>query len=169
MEFMEVIRKRRSIRAFEDKDISEDALNTILEAARLAPSAKNRQLWKFIVVRDREKREKLAKAARNQMFIAQAPVVIAAVALDPEHIMTNGIPEYPVDLAIAVEHMALAACDQGLGSCWICAFDQEEVKKILEVPENCKVVALLPIGYPAEDPPPRPRKPLAEIVSFEKF
>jgi len=169
MEFYEVIKKRRSIRRYEDKPIPVDSIVRIMEAARLAPSATNRQPWKFIIIDDEEIKQKLARASFHQTFIKEAPLVIAAVALEPERIMSCGIPSYAVDLAIAVEHIVLAACNEGLGSCWIGAFDQSEVKKILQIPEKYKVVALLPIGFPRENPPPRPRKPLNEILSYNRF
>lgn len=169
MEVFEAIRKRRSVRKFKGKDIPPQTLQKLLEAARLAPSANNRQPWKFIVVKEEERRKELAEAAHRQRFVGEAPVIIAAVALEPEKVMSNGIPAYPVDLAIALEHIVLQAVEEGLGTCWICAFEQERVKEILKVPQKLKVVALLPIGYPDESPLPRSRKPLSEIVSTETF
>lgn len=169
MELMKVIEKRRSVRAYKNQEISEEKLGKILEAARLAPSASNRQPWKFIVVKDPEKRRELAKASRGQSFVGEAPVVIAGVALEPEHIMGCGVPAYAVDLAIAMEHIALAAQDEGLGTCWIGAFSQDEVKNILGVPDSYKVVALMPIGYPQDSPGPKTRKPLQDIVCYDRF
>ena len=169
MEFMEVIAKRRSVRAYKSQEISKETLSKILEAARLAPSASNRQPWKFVVVRDPEKRQELAKAARGQSFVGEAPIVIAGVALEPERMMSCKVPAYAVDLAIALEHIALAAQDEGLGTCWIGAFSQEEVKKILGVPDSYKVVALMPVGYPQDAPRLKVRKPMEEIVCYEKF
>lgn len=171
MNVIEAIKKRRSVRSYLSKEIPEGVLEKILEAARLAPSAKNMQSWKFVVVKDIEARKKLALAAANQTFIAQAPVVIAAVSLDPDYLMRCNVPGYAVDLAIAVEHMALAAAEESLGTCWIGAFYQEEVKKILEIPEKYKVVALLPVGYPADadEEKEKSRKNLNEIVCYEKF
>jgi len=166
---MEVIAKRRSVRAYKSQEISKETLSKILEAARLAPSASNRQPWKFVVVRDPEKRQELAKAARGQSFVGEAPIVIAGVALEPERMMSCKVPAYAVDLAIALEHIALAAQDEGLGTCWIGAFSQEEVKKILGVPDSYKVVALMPVGYPQDAPRLKVRKPMEEIVCYEKF
>ena len=163
------IKERSSIRAYKDKEIPEESLNKILESARLAPSAANRQQWKFVVVRDKERRKLLARASANQGFVAQAPVIIVAVSLDPEHMMRCGVPEYAVDLAIAVDHMTLQAVELGLGTCWIGAFYQEEVKRILNVPDKYKVVALLPIGYPSATPGPKSRKSIDEIVCYETF
>jgi len=168
MEVFEAIKKRYSCRSYKAEPVPEEKLKKILEAARLAPSAHNEQEWKFVVVKDIEKRRELSEAA-GQSFIAEAPVIIVAVATDPEHVLSSGVPAYAVDLAIAVEHMALQATEEKLSTCWIGAFDQEEVKKILEIPEECKVVALLPLGFPAEKGRPKSRKSLEEIVSYEKF
>jgi nitroreductase len=169
VELMEIIEKRRSVRAYKTQEISDEKLSKVLEAARLAPSASNRQPWKFVVVRDPAKRGELAKASRGQSFVGEAPIVIAGVALEPERVMSCGVPAYAVDLAIALEHIALAAQDEGLGTCWIGAFSQEEVKKILGVPDQYKVVALMPIGYPEDAPGPKTRKPLDDIVCYERF
>jgi len=124
MDVYEAIKTRRSVRAYQEKDIPEDVLKRILEAARLAPSAGNRQQWKFIVVRDPELRKKLVPAANNQQFVGQAPVIIVAVALEPDRVMSCEVPAYAVDLAIAVDHITLAATAEGLGTCWIGAFSQ---------------------------------------------
>lgn len=167
MDVLKAIRDRRSVRAYDRKDISQDVLLKVLEAARLAPSANNRQPWKFIIVRDEVKRKELAKAAKEQQFVAEAPVVIAAVALEPERVMTCGVPTYAVDLAIAVDHITLAAVEQGLGSCWIGAFYQEDVMKILDIPAQYKVAALLTLGYPRDQARFKNRKSLEEVVAYE--
>jgi len=166
MDVRDAIKKRRSVRAYENKEIPDEILNQILESARLAPSAGNRQPWKFVVVKDANRRKALAKAANNQSFIAEAPVVIAAVTLE---VMSCEVVSYAIDLAIAVDHMTLQAVELGLGTCWIGAFSEEKAKKILNIPENCKIVALLPIGYPKDLPGPKIRKSLKEIVSYETF
>ena len=169
MDVSRAIKERYSVRAYKNKEIPTDSLNKILESARLAPSASNRQQWKFIVIRDPDRRKALARAAANQEFVGEAPVVIAAVSLDPVHIMRCGVPEYAVDIAIAIDHMTLQAVELGLGSCWICAFSQEEVKRILNIPDKYKVVALLPIGYPSDTPSPKIRKSIKEVVCYETF
>jgi nitroreductase len=169
MNVNETIRARRSIRVFKAKPIEEDKLNRVLDAARLAPSARNLQDWKFIVVRDKDLREQLMKAARNQNSIAQAPVVIAGCGTICTHIMSCGQPSYTVDVSIAMEHIALQAAEEGLGTCWVCAFDEAEVKRILNVPADARVVALMPMGYPGEAPEARARKELKEIVSYDRF
>jgi len=169
MEVTEAIQKRRSVRKYQARKIENDKLDRILEAGRLAPSAKNLQEWRFVVVRDESRRKRLAEAAKGQTFVGEAPVVIAACATVTDYVMTCGQLTYPIDLAIAVEHMVLAAAAEGLGTCWIGAFYEEEVKKVLNVPPQVRVVALLPLGYPDESPAPRPRKEMEEIVAFETW
>lgn len=169
MNIHEAIKKRRSVRSYKPEPVPEESLKKILEAARLAPSAHNSQAWKFVVVRNAQKRKELAEAALSQSFIAEAPVVIVAVALNPADIMSSGVPTYAVDLAIAVEHIALAATEEGLGTCWIGAFSQNEVKKLLKIPEKYKVVALIPLGFSAERPGPQMRKDIEEIVCYDNF
>jgi len=169
MDVSEAIRKRRSVRKYQARKIENDKLDRVLEAGRLAPSARNLQEWKFIVVRDGSRRKRLAEAAKGQTFVGEAPVVIAACATVTDYVMTCGQLTYPIDLAIAVEHMVLQAAAEGLGTCWIGAFYEEEVKKVLNIPPEVRVVALLPIGYPDESPSPRPRKEMKEIVAFENW
>jgi nitroreductase len=141
----------------------------ILEAGRLAPSARNLQDWKFIVVRDKEKRQRLSEAAMGQPHVAKAPAVIAACATQIEYVMACGQYSYPIDLAISIDHMSLAAMAEGLGTCWIGAFHEEKVKDVLGIPENIRVAILLTVGYPAESPAARPRKKLEEIVAYDTW
>jgi len=169
MEITEAIRSRRSIRNYQDRLIEQEKLMRILEAGRLAPSARNLQDWKFIVVRDKEKRQKLSEAAMGQPYVAKAPVVIAACATHTEYIMPCGQYCYPIDLAIAVDHMSLAAMAEGLGTCWIGAFHEDKVKDILGIPETIRVAVMLILGYPAESPAARPRKKLEEIVAYDSW
>jgi len=164
MDVFEAIRTRRSIRKFRPKPIPDEKLEIIREAGRLAPSAGNRQPWRFVVVKDPERKKNLAKAADNQMFIANAGVIIVALG-DPE-----ASPRwFKQDPMIAVEHMILAATALGYGSCWIGAFNEDRVKRILKLPEELAVIALLPIGFSDESPPPRARKPLEEIFFLEEY
>lgn len=168
MELMDAVRGRRSVRCYLEQSVEEEKLQAILEAGRLAPSARNMQDWKFIAVRDQATRQKLAKAARDQQFVGQAPVVIAACGTS-DLVMTCGQPAYAIDVAIAVDHMTLAAYSLGLGTCWIGAFYEDQVREILGVPENIRVVALLPLGYPAEQARATSRKSLAEVVSYDHW
>ena len=170
MNVYEAIKKRRSVRSYQDRPVEKEVLERILEAARMAPSAKNRQAYKLVVVTDKEIRKQLAIAAYNQHFVAEAPVVIVAVGLTPKEIMRCGIPADPVDVAIAIDHITLAAVEEGLGTCWIGAFEQEEVCKILNIPSQYKVIELLTLGYPADSGPRQKyRKPLEELVCYQKF
>ena len=169
MEFKDVVVKRQSVREYTDQPVPDDRLRRVLEAARLAPSGGNRQAWKFVVVKDPGTRQKLSQACNNQAFVGQAPVVIAAVATNPERVMMCGVPSYAIDMGIAMEHVALAAADEGLGTCWIGAFSQEQVRKILGVPDKYTVAAVMPLGYPTQLRDARPRKPFEEVFCFEKF
>ena len=169
MDVMEAIKKRYSVRSYQDRAVETEKLD-ILEAARLAPSASNRQEWRFVVVQDKGIRQRLMQAAKDQAFVGQAPVVIAACAKTDSHIMTCGQQCYPIDVAIAVEHMALKATEEGLGTCWVGAFYEDKVKEILGIPQDIRVVALLVLGYPVKlRPNPKDRLRLKEIVMYERW
>jgi nitroreductase len=170
MDILDAIKSRKSVRKFLDKPIEKDELVAVLNAARLAPSASNRQEWRFVVVCDEKTRKQLAKAANEQAFVGEAPVVIAACAETNGHVMSCGQPCYPIDMAIALDHLTLAAVETGLGTCWIGAFDENKVKEILGIPRRIRVVALMPIGYPS-DPSviKKKRLPYDEIVKHERW
>ena len=170
MDIYETIALRKSIRAFMDKDVPDGLLTRLFEAARLAPSASNRQEWRFIVVRESEMRKKIALAAFGQKHIAQAPVVLVCCAQTNNHIMACDQLCYPIDVAIAVTHITLCATAEGLGTCWIGAFYEEQVKKALDIPSEIRVVALLPIGYP-QDPGrvEKMRLPFENIVKYDQW
>ena len=169
MDVFTAINGRRSVRAYKSVEVEEEKVKRILEAARLSPSASNRQDWKFIVVRNMGTRKKLAKAAFGQSFVGEAPVVIVACGTEPKTTMACGQPTHTVDVSIACAFMILEAYDLGLGTCWVGAFNEGEVKKALEIPEPVRVVAVIPLGYPDEDLSQRPRKDLEQIICFEKF
>ena len=169
MDVFEAISKRRSIRKYKDKPVDDEKLETILEVARIAPSASNRQEWRFIVVKNKKTREKLAEAANSQTFVGEAPVIIVACSTESERVMPCGQYAYTVDLSIAVSFMILEATEQGLGTCWLGAYDEEKVRNVLEIPERIRVPAMFTLGYADEDPHQRPRKHLSEIISSEKY
>ncbi|MEI7475406.1 MAG: nitroreductase family protein [bacterium] len=170
MDVFKAISERSSIRSYVDKEVEQEKIDKILEVARLSPSASNKQRWKFIVVKNKETINKLAIASRNQLFIAEAPIVIVACAVESSHVMTCGQPAYTVDLSIAFSYMLLEAHALGLGACWIGAFFEEPVKEILNIPPSIKVVALTPIGYAkGELVVPKKRKTLSEIVCYEEY
>jgi nitroreductase len=166
---MQAVKTRRSIRDYEDKSVPEDKLHKLLEAARLSPSARNSQDRKFIVVRDKEQRLELARAARGQRHVATAPVVIVAVGTKPEYHMPNDVPAYAVDLAIALDHMTLVAVEEGLGTCWIGGFMQASARDVLNIPDKYMITAMLTVGIPRAMPDEKPRKSLQEIICHETF
>jgi nitroreductase len=169
MDVFTAISNRRSVRAYKDYEVEDEKLKKVLDAARLAPSASNRQEWKFIVVRDKEARKKLKKAALGQSFVAKAPVVIVACATEAERVMACGQSAYTVDVSIACTHMILQAFELGLGTCWLGAFHENEVKDILKIPGHMRVVTMIPLGYPDQPPLMKSRKSLEEIVCYEKY
>ena len=166
---LEAIKNRQSVRSYQDKEIPEEVLQEILEAGGLAPSASNRQGWKFIVVKDEHLKQKLVPVCRNQKFVGEASVVIVGCATNLEHIMPCGEHSYPIDLAIALDHMSLQAAALGLGTCWLGAFYQDEVKEIMGIPKGVRVVALMPLGFPKELGSKTERKPLSEIICYDKY
>ncbi|MFH1224108.1 MAG: nitroreductase family protein [Pseudomonadota bacterium] len=173
MGLMDVIKGRKSVRAYnKNKNISEENLTKILEAGRLAPSAKNIQGWKFIVVRDKKLLSELVPACKDQKFIADSYAVVAGCSDITDYVMTCGQPAYTVDLAIALEHMALMAAELGIGSCWIGAFYEDKVKQILNVPANVRIVSLLVLGYSEKELSKMvttTRKELKEVVCYDKW
>ena len=165
MSFLDLILNRRSIRRYENKDISEEVLRQILEAGRQAPSAVNKQPFRFVVVKDHE----IMKNVCNNLitrFVKYAPVAIVGCA-DVKSLLTGKWAV--VDTTIAMQNMVIAAWALGIGSCWIGACNEEEVKKMLKIPDKWKVVALITFGYPAEQPKPRKKKPLEELFNFNSF
>ena len=178
MDFTEVIAARKSVRKYSDEPIDNESIMKCLEAARIAPSWANKQCWHFIVVREREKIEKLSSMIN--FWMKDAPAVIVACGDPSKSGFKNEQHYYLVDVAIALEHFVLAATNEGLGTCWIGAFDEENVKTLLSIPREIKVVALTPIGFPAEDEglfsktlktlvSSKKRKPLEEIAHMEKW
>jgi len=173
VDFYEVIRTRRSIRSYKPDPIPDDVLKRILEAARISPSGSNRQPWKFIIVKNEELKRKLAEACHNQMFIAEAPIVIVACGYNIHWNRGEYMGDLSmlIDVSIAFTHLILAARAEGLGTCWIGSFSNKKVKEILKIPEDVNVVAITPLGYPKDEHfgEPGPRKPLSEILSIDKF
>ena len=168
MSILDAMKNRRSIRSYKDTPVEDEKIESILEAARLSPSAKNAQDWKFVVVEDLRTREEITEAT-GQRFVGEAPVIIVACGTNPGELMKCGQPRYTVDLSIATSYMILEAYEQGLGTCWLGSFDEERVKEILGIPEGVRVVAMTPLGYSDESPEAKPRKQIEEIVSYDKY
>lgn len=169
MDFWQLVRERRSVRKFDSKrDVTNEQVDKILEAATWAPSAGNTQCWRFFVVRNEKIKDELAVRAGHQPFINDAPVLIVVCA-DLDHIGRSygerGRATYALqDTAVAVQNILLAATDLGLASCWIGAFDEGRAAKTLSLDNNIRPVAMLPIGYATEKPLPPKRRTLEEVV-----
>jgi nitroreductase len=173
MDVFETIKGRRSIRAYRDIEVPQEIVEKLIEAARWAPSAGNIQPWEFIIVRNPETKRRLAEAALGQSFIEEAPVVIVVCADEERSARgygTRGRTLYCIqDTAAAIQNIHLAACALGLGTCWVGAFKEDEAREILNIPGGVRPVAIIPVGYPAESPSPRSRRPLKEIIHYERF
>jgi nitroreductase len=168
MDVAQAIRNRYSCRSYHDKPLEQDKLRAVLEAARLAPSAKNLQDWRFVVVTDKQTKKKVVAAANNQTFLETASVIIVACTVS-DHVMRCGQAVGPIDVAIALEHMCLEATELGLATCWIGSFYPDKVKQILDIPDNVMIVELLALGYPADTARQSRREAIDQIVSFEKW
>lgn len=169
MNFLDLAKKRFSVRSYETKPVPEEALEMVLEAGRLAPSAANRQPCHLIVVRSEEQRRKLGMAYSRDWFW-QAPVIIViCVETARAWVRSDKKCFADVDGAILVDHMTLCAAELGLGTCWICAFEPQKIRSILNLPEGVEPLALVPLGYPAEPVRAKSRKPQAELVHQETW
>ncbi len=168
MSLLTEIAKRYSCRAYQDKPIEQDKLDRIIEAARLAPSANNKQEWRFVFVRDAKIRQQMQVAANNQPFVGQAPVVIAACA-ESDYVMRCGQRCGPIDVAIALEHIALQATAEGLGTCWIGSFYPDQVRQILGIPENVAVIELMTLGYPTDQARSKTRAAAEKIACYDHW
>jgi nitroreductase len=162
MDVASAIQKRRSIRKYKAKEVPHDLLMEILEGARLAPSGANRQPWQLIVITDAERKQGLVPICKDQKFIADCSIFIAGVD-DPSQKWAR------VDVAIALEHIALMAVEKGLGTCYIGAFDGEKLAAYLGIPKPYVVTVGMALGYPDESPDARSRKPVAELLHWERY
>ncbi len=174
MPVLDLIRDRGSIRLYKDKQIPESDLLKVLEAARLAPSAANRQPWQFIIVTDKKIKDQVADIAHlperpRQNSILTAPAVIICLSDPAVSAIVGSLNGFQIDLALAVENMILTAWDLGIGSCCIGAFKEDDIKKLLGIPQNLRVVCLLTLGYADESPRPKNRKSLNEIIYYEMY
>ncbi|MFW5814938.1 MAG: nitroreductase family protein [Spirochaetota bacterium] len=163
------IERRASVRSYTDEPVSQEALERILEAGRLAPSAKNRQSWRFVVVTDAGAREQIEDAAFGQEYVGKAPVVIAICTTNIEYKMPNGQLSYPIDLSIAASFMMLQATHEELGSCLVTTFREADVKSVLTVPYSMRVVLLLTVGHTSGTPERLQRLPFDRIVSYNHW
>jgi nitroreductase len=173
MDVLEAIKGRRSVRAFQDKDVPQEIVEKLIDAARWAPSAGNIQPWEFIIIRKPGTKRRLAQAALDQTFIEEAPLVIVVCANENRSSRGYGVRGETLyciqDTAAAIQNIHLLAYSLGLGTCWVGAFREEEARKILKTSLGVRPVALIPVGYPAESPSPPSRRSLRQIIHHETF
>ena len=169
MEFRELISKRYSVRAYKSDQVEDDKLEKVLEAARLAPTAANRQPFQIIVIHTEGREEELRRIYRREWF-SQAPLLICVCGLPAKSWVRSDAKRYlDVDVAIVMDHLILAATDLGLGTCWIAAFNSQAAREILGLPDNVEPLIFTPLGYSADNPPIKERKPLEELFRYERW
>jgi len=171
MEFSELIQKRYSVRAYQSDPVENDKLEKVLDAARFAPTAANRQPFQLIVIHTKGREAELRRMYHRDWFV-QAPIIICAIGLTSHGWVrgADGKNYTDVDVAIAMDHLILEAANQGLGTCWIAAFNPDAVRQALGLPEEVEPIAFTPLGYPADQPPPKKaRKLLSELVRYERW
>ncbi len=169
MDFQELIRRRSSVRAYRSDPVSDALLQQVLEAAWLAPTANNQQPFGLVVVRTEGKRADLGRIY-HRSFFTQAPLVIGVCGVASQGwVRKDGRRYLDVDVAIVMDHLILAAADAGLGTCWVAAFDARAAREVLKLPETVEPIVFTPLGWPAEAPREKQRKPLAELVRYETW
>ena len=168
MEILNAIKNRYSCRNYLDKPVEKEKLDLIFQAARLAPSAKNLQDWKFVAVTDKKTKAKLAAAAKNQKFLQDAGAIIVACS-NSDYVMTCGQKIGSIDVAIALDHISLQATELGLATCWIGSFFPDKVRVLLGIPQDVEIIELMALGYPADAKKEPTRDPVEKIVCFEKW
>ena len=173
MAVLDVMKRRRSIRKYSSRAIPAAAKERLLDSLRFAPSACNNQPWRFILVEDPDRKKQIGQASRGQMWMADAPLIVVGCGFPDQaypHMGGYG-NSIDIDLSIALDHLTLAAADEGLGTCWIGAFDEKAIKGILGIPEAVKIVAMMPVGYPADEnalSKPADKKRKEPSVIFQK-
>jgi nitroreductase len=168
MTVTEAIRKRYSCRSYQDRPVEKEKLAQIFETARLAPSAKNEQDWRFVVVADEGTKQKVADSTNRPEVFGRAGIIIAACS-NSDYVMKCGQAIGPIDVAIALDHISLLATELGLGTCWIGSFETEKVRKILEIPQDVAIIELMTLGYPANGQRETKREPVENIVCYDKW
>lgn len=166
MNFQDLVKKRFSLRSYTDEVVSDEQLRYILECARLAPSAVNRQPWHFYVARSAEALAKVRQTYPRDWFATAPLCIVCCIKHDESWHRPDGKDHGDIDIAIAVEHICLAAAEQGLGTCWVCNFDAQLCHELLHLPDNEEAAVLIPLGYATKDAMPRGggRKELEAIV-----
>ena len=164
MDFLELVKNRYSCRAYKACDVEKEKLDSILECVRFAPSAVNRQPWRFHIITNEEDKAKLQQCYNREWFNTAPMYIIASILHDEEWVRADGKHHGNIDIAIAVEHLCLAATEQGLATCWVCNFDATLCKQLFSLEDNEEPAVLIPIGYAADEPKEKKRKAINEIV-----
>lgn len=169
MEYFDLIRKRASVRSYKPDLVEDEKLQKVLEAARLAPTAANRQPFQIIVIHPVGREPELRRIYRREWFVS-APLLICVCAVQAEAwVRRDGRRYTDVDVAIVMDHMILAATNQGLGTCWVAAFDEDAARQVLGLPGHVEPIIFTPLGYPTDEPKPKERKPLSELVRYDRW
>lgn len=169
MEFLELAKKRYSVRAYKSTSVEDDKLQQVLEAARIAPTADNRQPFQLIVIHTKGREADLRRIYNTSWFV-QAPIVICACGIPSQGWgQPSGKNYCEIDVAIAMDHLILAAADLGLGTCWVGAFDPQATREVLKLSDDLEPVAFTPLGYPDDQPGQKQRKPINELVCYEHW
>jgi nitroreductase len=169
MDYMELIKKRYSVRAYKSVPVEEFKLDQILEAARIAPTAANRQPFRLVIAKT-EGRVSEFKSVYDRDWFIQAPLVICACGCQEEGwVRYDGKSYIDVDVAIVMDHLILAAANLGLGTCWIASFNVEVTRQVFGLPDELDPIVLTPLGYPNDQPTPKERKKLTDLVHYERW
>ena len=164
MDFLELVKRRYSCRNFQPTSIEKEKLDYIIECVRFAPSAVNKQPWAFRIISNKEEKEKLRQCYDREWFATAPTYIMASILHDEEWVRADGKHHGNIDIAIAVEHLCLAAAEQGLGTCWVCNFDVEKCTQLFRIPSNEEVAVLIPIGYAADEAKEKKRKSTTDIL-----
>ncbi len=164
MNFLELVKNRYSCRAYKSLNVEKEKLEYILECVRFAPSAVNKQPWLFYIICNEEDKVKLQQCYNRDWFKTAPMYVIASILHDEEWVRADGKHHGNIDIAIAVEHLCLAATEQGLSTCWVCNFDAALCKELFALPESEEPAVIIPIGYAADEPKEKKRKPIEAIA-----
>ncbi|MBR5989031.1 MAG: nitroreductase family protein [Prevotella sp.] len=164
MDFLELVKRRYSCRNYQPTSIEKEKLDYIIECVRFAPSAVNKQPWVFRIISNKEEKEKLRQCYDREWFATAPTYIMASILHDEEWVRADGKHHGNIDIAIAVEHLCLAAAEQGLGTCWVCNFDVEKCTQLFRIPSNEEVAVLIPIGYAADEAKEKKRKSTTDIL-----
>ncbi len=164
MRFLDLTKQRYSCRSYQERAVEKEKIEYVMECVRMSPSAVNRQPWRFRVVESDADRQRLCQCYNREWFATAPTYIIASVLHNEEWVRSDGKHHGNIDVAIAVEHLCLAAAEQGLGTCWVCNFDVELCSRLFDIPANEEVAVLIPIGYAADEPKEKVRKNIDAIV-----